>query len=302
MASDNSLHIPVLTQPLVELLVPSAYEVGIDCTLGFGGHARAILEHVGSVRLIGMDMDPSALGQARANLSDFSERITFIQSNFAQIGRVLGELDIPRVDFIYADLGVSSMQLEEGKRGFSFQHDGPLDMRMDPDLPRRAADLVNSLKEQELADLIFRYGEEGRSKKIANLIIQARRSHRIDSTGELAGIVCQALGVDAGSLGRQRLHPATRTFQALRIAVNDELGNLERLLRIAPSILNPKGRIGVISFHSLEDRLVKEDFRTQSEKGIYRVLTAKPIEAKPEEILRNPRSRSGKLRVAQNIL
>jgi 16S rRNA (cytosine1402-N4)-methyltransferase len=301
VALESGTHIPVLTTPLLEVLRPGINEVGVDCTLGLGGHAGAVLAREGSVRLIGLDMDPSALERARENLASFSSQVTLIHSNFADLLRVLEELKQPAVDFIYADLGFNSTQMDESPRGFSFQHDAPLDMRMDPSLGRRAADLVNSLREPELGDLIFQYSEEGRSKKIAKLICQARRSHRIDSTAELAGIVCQALGVDPNNLGRQRIHPATKTFQALRIAVNNELGNLEKLLKIVPGILKPGGRFAVISFHSLEDRLVKDDFRTRSQDGVYEILTPKPIEAQPSEILRNPRSRSAKLRAAQKI-
>jgi len=301
VASDKKTHISVLTRPLLQGLRPSHDETGVDCTVGLGGHARLILEQEPTVRLIGLDMDPSALEQAKENLAPQADRITLVHANFADLPNVMANLSIPAVDFIYADLGVSSMQLDEGGRGFSFQSDGPLDMRMNPDIPRRAADLVNSMKEPELADMIFKYGEEGRSKKIAHRIIEARRSHRIDSTAELAALVCEGLGVDPNAIGRQRIHPATKTFQALRIAVNDELGNLERLLEAAPSLLKPGARFAVISFHSLEDRLVKDDFRKRSEAGVYQVLTPKPIEAEPTEILRNPRSRSAKLRVVQKI-
>lgn len=301
VASDHVTHIPVLTDSLLEAIRPAPHEVGVDCTLGLGGHARAFLEREPSLRLIGLDVDPAAMDQAQENLAPVADRITLVRANFADVARVLGEHGVSGVDFVYADLGVSSMQLDEGERGFSFQQDAPLDMRMDPNLPRRAADLVNGLKEQELADLIFNYGEEGRSRKIAHLIIQARRSHRIDSTAELASIVCHALGIDPAHLGRQRLHPATRTFQALRIAVNNELTNLDQLLQVVPGLLKPGGRFGVISFHSLEDRRVKDDFRTRARAGVYEVLTDRPIEADPSEILRNPRSRSAKLRVARKI-
>jgi len=301
VALDKIQHIPVLTKPLLDTLRPSPGQTGIDCTVGLGGHARSILEQDPSVHLIGLDMDPSALELARKNLAPFSSQTTLVHSNFTDLANVLTTLNIPAVDFIYADLGVSSMQLDQGDRGFSFQSEGPLDMRMNPNVNKRAADLINSMKEQELADLIFKYGEEGKSKKIAHQIIQSRRSHRIDSTGELAAIVCQALGIDPNTIGRQRIHPATKTFQALRIAVNNELGNLETLLNTAPGLLKPNGRFAVISFHSLEDRLVKESFKKQAETGVFQILTAKPIEADPSEILRNSRSRSAKLRAIQKI-
>jgi 16S rRNA (cytosine1402-N4)-methyltransferase len=301
VVSESGIHIPVLTAPLLEVLCPGKNELGLDCTLGLGGHARAVMEREETVRIIGLDQDPRALEQARDNLVSFSGRMTFVHTNFADLLTVLEELNLTGVDFVYADLGVNSTQLEAGDRGFSFQQDGPLDMRMNPETGKRAADLVNSLRETELGDLIFKYGDEGRSKKIARMICQARRSHRIDSTAELAGIVCLAMGVDPKNLGQQRIHPATKTFQALRIAVNNELGNLEKLLEIVPRILKPGGRFAVISFHSLEDRLVKDDFKTRSQAGIYEILTPKPIEATASEILRNSRSRSAKLRAAQKV-
>jgi 16S rRNA (cytosine1402-N4)-methyltransferase len=299
LASEYGGHIPVLTKPLLALLAPQTGQIAVDCTLGLGGHAKALLEKEPSLKLIGLDMDPNALELARRNLEPWADRVTLVHANFSQISNVLIDLKIPAVDMIYADIGVSSMQIDQPGRGFSFLDEGPLDMRMDPSLTKRAADLVNGLKENELSDLIFQYGEEGKSRKIAHMIIQARRSHRIDSTTELASVICHALDLDPQNLSRQRIHPATKTFQALRIAVNNELGNLESLLASAPNLLNGQGRLAVISFHSLEDRIVKEDFKKREEQGIYRVLTAKPIEAEPSEILRNSRSRSAKLRGAQ---
>jgi 16S rRNA (cytosine1402-N4)-methyltransferase len=299
LASEYGGHIPVLTKPLLELLGPQAEQIAVDCTVGLGGHAKALLEKEPSLKLIGLDMDPNALELARRNLEPWIDRVTLVQANFSQISNVLADLKIPAVDMIYADIGVSSMQIDQPGRGFSFLDEGPLDMRMDPSLTKRAADLVNGLKETELSDLIFQYGDEGRSRKIAHMIIQARRSHRIDSTTELASLICQAMGIDPQNMSRQRIHPATKTFQALRIAVNNELGNLESLLASAPNLLNPQGRLAVISFHSLEDRIVKDDFKKREEQGIYRIITPKPIEAEPSEILRNSRSRSAKLRGAQ---
>ncbi len=253
------------------------------------------------IRLIGFAVESTALEKARENLADYAGRVTFVQANFGDLARILSEQGLSEVDAIYADIGVSSMQIDQPERGFSFLQDGPLDMRMDRNEPKRAADIVNSYKETELADLIFKYGEEGKSRKIAHLIIQARRSHRIDSTAELASIVCQALGFDPQSISKQRIHPATKTFQALRIAVNHELENLEALLETAPTKLKHGGRFAVICFHSLEDRLVKERFRKLSSEGGYQLLTAKPIEAESVEILRNPRSRSAKLRALQKL-
>jgi 16S rRNA (cytosine1402-N4)-methyltransferase len=299
LASKYSGHIPVLVKPLLDLLAPASGQIAVDCTVGLGGHAKALLEKEPALTLIGLDMDPHALELAGKNLEPWKDRIKLVLANFSQLPDVLSELNIPAVDMIYADIGVSSMQIDRPDRGFSFLEEGPLDMRMNPSQTKRAADIVNGLKESELADILFRYGEETRSKKIAHLIIQARRSHRIDSTTELASIICQALGIDPQNLSRQRIHPATKTFQALRIAVNNELGNLESLLNSAPGLLAPQGRLAVISFHSLEDRMVKEDFKNRAQEGIYRIITSKPIEADPSEILRNSRSRSAKLRGAQ---
>lgn len=288
-----------MTRPLIDLLAPSVGQIAVDCTVGLGGHAKALLEREPAMTLIGLDMDPRALEAAGKTLAAWADRVKLIHANFSELSHVLTELKIPTVDMVYADIGVSSMQIDRADRGFSFLEEGPLDMRMDPSQGKRAADLVNGLKEAELADLIFQYGEEGKSKKIAHLIIQARRSHRIDSTTELASIVCQALGMDPQHLSRQRIHPATKTFQALRIAVNNELGNLEGLLKSAPQVLGMGGRLAIISFHSLEDRMVKDDFKRRGDEGVYRVLTPKPIEAEAGEILRNSRSRSAKLRGAQ---
>jgi 16S rRNA (cytosine1402-N4)-methyltransferase len=277
-SSAGSGHIPVLTSPLIDMLAPAANQVAVDCTVGLGGHARAI----------------------EATLAPWKDRVSLVHANFSELPLVLSDLKITGVDMLYADIGVSSMQLDTAERGFSLQQDGPLDMRMDVSRPKRAADLVNSLKEPELSDLLFKYGEESKSRKITKLICQVRRSHRIDSTVELASIVCHALDIDPNNVG-QRIHPATRTFQALRIAVNGELENLEMLLQSAPSVLSAGGRFAVISFHSLEDRLVKEDFKKRSDEGVYRILTPKPIEAEPSEILKNSRSRSAKLRVVEKI-
>lgn len=302
MTNEQQQHIPVLVDQLVALVNPSPGTVGVDCTLGGGGHALAICRAVGGdITLFGIDVDPGAIKLARRTLADFSASVTTVRGNFAAISQILSERGHQTVNFIYADLGTSSMQLAAADRGFSFCHDGPLDMRLDPELTTRAADLVNSLKETELGDLIFRYGEEPKSRKIARLICQARRGHRLDSTRELADLVCQALGIDPDRLRPGRIHPATKTFQALRIAVNDELGRLERLLEQVDSLLAPGGRFAVISFHSLEDALVKEDFRRKEEKGIYRPLTKKPVVAEQSEIIRNSRSRSAKLRAVKKV-
>ncbi len=299
---ENPSHIPVLKEKLIEILEPQPGQTVIDCTVGAAGHCLGILEKTkGNIKLIAIDIDPHAIELAKRNLKQYSDNIIFVNANFGRIYDIIKELNISAPDIIYADLGVSSMQLDNPERGFSFRADGKLDMRMNPELPKTAADIINSMKEQELADLIFKYGEETKSRKIAKLICQARRNQRIESTAKLAQIICQALGFSTDRLARQRIHPATKTFQALRIAVNNELGNLETLLNSIPKILKSSGRFAVISFHSLEDRIIKENFKQNEAKNIYRILTPKPIKPDQNEILRNPRARSAKLRAIQKI-
>lgn len=271
----------------------------LDATIGLGGHARLLAKAIGSDgRLIGLDVDPANLELARQVLSDAPCRVDLVHGNFSEVRAVLASLGLERVDVLLADLGISSTQLDEPERGFSFQNDGPLDMRLDPRLTTTAADLVNRLKERELADLMYFNAQEMRSRRIARRICDVRREGRITRTGQLAEIVCKVLGADPRSR-RSRIHPATRTFMALRMAVNDEIPNLEALLAAAPGILAPGGRIGVIAFHSVEDKPVKNDFRTRKKGGVYEIVTKKPVIAEPEERRANPRSRSAKLRVAR---
>ncbi len=300
--NNDELHIPVLTDQLVGLINPTPGSVGVDCTLGLGGHAVAMIQACGEdVKLIGLDVDPQAIEVAAQRLDDYAQSITIVKGNFADIANVLSEMEVEAVDFIYADLGTSGLQLADAERGFSFAADGPLDMRLDPSLTTKAVDIVNGTKETALADLIFRYGDENRSRKIAEMICKARRDRRIDSTRQLAEIVCHALGKDINRIKPGRIHPATKTFQALRIAVNNELGQLERLLNSVPRLLKTSGRFAVISFHSLEDRMVKQNFRVNADEGVYNVLTKKPICPEPSELIRNPRARSAKLRVAEKV-
>ncbi len=302
MPEHQAEHIPVLTSQLLQIFKPEKHKIIVDCTLGLGGHAEAILKASdASTQLIGLDLDRQAIETARRRLSPFASQLTLVHANFGNISHIQEELNIPPADLIYADLGLSSLQIGDASRGFSFRNDGPLDMRMDTSLAKQASDMVNSLKEEELSNLIFRYGEEGKSRKIAKLICKARRERRILSTVQLADIVCQALGVERGRLTRNRIHPATRTFQAFRIAINNEITNLEHLLKNIPSVLKKNGIFAVISFHSLEDRMVKENFRDGSKKGSYRLITTKPITADPTEILRNPRARSAKFRAVQKV-
>jgi 16S rRNA (cytosine1402-N4)-methyltransferase len=292
-------HVPVLTaEVLAHLELPTAACV-LDCTTGCGGHAAAILadpEFTGI--MIGLDVDASNLETARSRLADHGERWTGRRANFAEFDAVLDERGIDHVDAILADLGTSSNQIDDPRRGFSFQADGPLDMRLDDRTSTTAADLVNAMNETELADLIYQYSQERLSRRIARGICRARREQRITTTLRLARVVCSSMGADPTS-HRHGIHPATRTFLALRAAVNAEDDVLMQLLAKAPDRLAPGGRIAVISFHSTEDRMVKSDFRRRRADGVYEVVTRKPITASPAERDANPRARSAKMRVAR---
>jgi 16S rRNA (cytosine1402-N4)-methyltransferase len=263
----------------------------VDMTVGAGGHAEALLE-AGVGRVVGVDRDPDALRLASARLARFGERFRVLPGAFGQAPAAA--IRAGEVDGVLFDLGVSSMQLDEGERGFGYRTDGPLDMRMDPgSAGPSAADLVNDLPEQELADLIFRFGEERQSRRVARAIVRARERGRIETTGELAGIVAGALGRRPG-----RAHPARRTFQALRIAVNREIEELTTSLPWAASVLAPGGRVVVLAYHSLEDREVKRFFR---DTAALRPLVKRPLVPSEEEVLRNPRSRGAKLRAAEKV-
>lgn len=267
----------------------------IDATVGLGGHAVEIAKQLQQGRLIGIDRDAQALEIARERLAEFGERVTLVQSRFSKIDEVARRLKLAPADGILADLGVSSLQLDAPERGFSFRGAGPLDMRMDSGESETAAEIVNYRPEQELADLIYRYGEERHSRRIARAIVRARP---IRDTEHLATVVAGAQKVR----GRQKLHPATKTFLALRIAVNRELEDLEQFLDRAPATLNLKGRWIVVSYHSLEDRLVKQAFRRWAQQGVVKVLTKHVMIPTPEEIQQNPRARSAKMRVAEKIV
>ena len=292
-------HTPVLPEEVVKLLAPQPGDVVVDATVGAGGHAALIAQAIRPAgALCGLDVDAAALDIAAERLADCDCRVSLHRRNFAELGLLLEESGIPGADVLLADLGVSSMQLEDPQRGFSFSTDGPLDMRMDERSGRRAAELVNRLGERELADLIYRYSQERFSRRIAKRVCSARREGRITTTGQLAAIVCRAVGADPHSR-RSKIHPATRTFQALRIAVNDELAALAKFLEQAPRCLKTGGRFGVISFHSLEDGMVKRDFRRRREQGIYEIVTKRLVVAGADERASNPRARSAKLRVAR---
>lgn len=292
-------HIPVLTEPLLEWIKLPTDGKMADVTVGHGGHSRLFGRLLGPEGLIcGLDVDPNSLEAANAALKDLACRVVLVRENFAGIGDVLSQQGIDRVHFILADLGFSSAQMEDTERGLSFQTPMPLDMRLDDRLTTTAADLVNKLSQTELADLIYEYGQDRASRRIARFIVQQRSLKKLTLTTELASLVCRALkqGPRPG-----RIHPATRTFQALRIAVNHEMDNLDNLLKQAPKLLLPGGYIAIISFHSLEDGRVKRDFRQNKEDGLYEIITKKPIMADSAEAAQNPRARSAKLRIARRL-
>jgi len=304
------MHQSVLLAEVIAALQPHPGGVYIDGTVGAGGHTAALLAaSAPDGQLFGFDRDQSALELARRQLAQFGQRVHLFQANFDRLAEIAQAHGLPKADGILLDLGVSSMQFDQPERGFSFQTEGPLDMRMDASTGPTAADLVNNLPEEELANLIYQYGEERHSRRIARAILKARP---IRSTAELAQIVLRASGASRSE--RSKIHPATRTFQALRIAVNDELGALERTLPQALEWLRPGGRLAVISFHSLEDRIVKNYFKQESQdcicppeqpvctcrhKATIDIITKKPITASRKEIEANPRARSAKLRVVE---
>jgi 16S rRNA (cytosine1402-N4)-methyltransferase len=284
------VHIPVLQELVLELFREKQLKSFIDATLGAAGHSLAMLkEHPELTCLIGFDRDPSALNNAKSLLPDTS---ILIHSNYRRLQEKLLEHSITQVDGILFDIGVSSMQLDQPERGFSFQHDGPLDMRMDSTQSLTAEDVISSYPEDKLANIIYNYGEERASRRIAKAIVQARRRERIDSTAKLVKVIETVLP------RRGKIHPATKTFQALRIEVNSELESLQTALDQALELLAPEGILAVISFHSLEDRIVKNTFRNQ-DKAVFQILTKKPLTASQEECRANPRSRSAKLRAIQ---
>jgi len=273
----------------------------VDATLGHGGHSFLFGQHLGpGGTLVGFDIDPLSLERAKPRLEGLRCRVILVKSNFAAMAQRLQELGIPEVDFILADLGLCSAQLADGEIGLSFRTDMPLDMRIDESLETSAADIVNGYDEKSLADLIFAYGQDRASRRIARYIVGRRRRERITTTRQLANVVCSALRTPGKKRWSKR-HPATRTFQALRIAVNHELDNLQTLLAAAPVLLKNRGHLAVISFHSLEDGMVKRDFKQREKDGQYRLLTKKPIVPTPDEVLSNRRARSAKLRMAQKI-
>ena len=290
-------HVPVLTEPLLERIQLPTDGIMVDATVGHGGHSRHFGRQLGPAGvLLGLDVDQHSIQRARSTLSDLACRVVLVRENFARMDEILTQQGIDTVDVILADLGFCSGQLEDTSRGLSFQTPQPLDMRLDDRLTTTAADLVNSLGQKELADVIYEYGQDRASRRIARFIVQQRSVKKLTTTTELAAVVAKALRRGGKP---PRIHPATRTFQALRIAVNHELESLDALLDAAPDRLKPGGTIAIISFHSLEDRRVKLNFRKNKANGLYEILTKKPMTAMPDEIERNPRSRSAKLRIAR---
>jgi 16S rRNA (cytosine1402-N4)-methyltransferase len=307
-------HTTVLLEETVDLVAPRDGGRYIDCTLGGGGHSERLLERSApSGRVLGIDQDPAAIRHAGERLARYGERFTPVHGNFRDVARIAVEFGFTGADGVVFDLGVSSVQLDEAERGFSYRFDAPLDMRMNPDQPKSAADLVNELSEPELADLIFRFGEERFSRRIARAIVERRKRGRIESTAELAELVKSAIPAPARRTGP---HPARRTFQALRIAVNDELGALEAALAGAFETVRSGGRIAVITFHSLEDRIVKKTFAGWAAGCVCppelpvcqcgripqaRLLVKKPVTPGAAELARNPRARSAKLRAIEKL-
>jgi 16S rRNA (cytosine1402-N4)-methyltransferase len=291
--SESSVHVPVLLREVLEAFAPADGGVFVDGTLGGGGHTRAVAERVGATgRVIAVDLDPAAIRRAEDTFAGWP--VAVANASYADIPEVLDELDIPAVDGVLLDLGLSSDQLADAARGFSFQSEGELDLRFDPEHGEPAWRMLARLSEEHLADLIYQFGEERFSRRIARRIVEERRTRPIHTATQLAELVRSCVPRSKG----HSIDPATRTFQALRIAVNGELDALKIALRRLPERLKPGGRLAIISFHSLEDRMVKEAFRDDQR---LRVLTRKPIEASEEEVSRNPRARSAKLRVAERV-
>ncbi|MGD2114804.1 MAG: 16S rRNA (cytosine(1402)-N(4))-methyltransferase RsmH [Acidobacteriota bacterium] len=315
--SPDADHVPVLVDETLRYLLPERPDSGrglfVDATVGLGGHAEALLEAAPGVRLLGIDRDPRALERAGRRLARFGDRVRLAEGAFSELAALAERAGEPSAAGVYADLGVSSLQLDTAERGFSFRFDAPLDMRMGTRGPT-AAEIVNSYPEADLARIFREYGEERQARRIARTLVEARRSEPVETTGDLRRLILEAKGGRPGRPGRRegRVDPATRVFQALRIEVNRELDELERFLEEAVQLLELDGRLVVISYHSLEDRIVKNTLRDlargevdeitgrpRAETRVIEVLTKKPITPSPQEVAANPRSRSAKLRAAR---
>jgi 16S rRNA (cytosine1402-N4)-methyltransferase len=287
-------HAPVLVAEVVSILAPGPDGVYVDCTVGLGGHTAALVE-AGAGRVIGIDRDPSALEAARARLAAFGDRVEFVHADYRDLPAVLLGRRVPSVAGVLADLGVSSMQLEDPARGFSFRSSGPLDMRMDPSGGSPLAERLRNVDETTLADVIWRFGEERRSRRVARSILAARDRGDLETTAALATAVRRGVGGGAW----QRIDPATRTFQALRIWVNGELDGLDQFIDAAVDALRPGGRLAIIAFHSLEDRIVKHTMRRLAASGGVTLVTRRPMVPGDAEIAANPRARSARLRAVE---
>lgn len=292
----ESIHVPVMLDKVVEYLEGIRKEYIVDCTFGGGGHSVELLKKFPEVKVIGIDRDLNAIKRGEMLKKDFKDRLSLFHSNFKNLPSLLNSINVSIVDAVLADLGVSSDLLEEPERGFSFQKDGPLDMRMDETSSLTAEMVLNSYPRERLEKIFFEYGQERFSRRIAKVICEYRKKKRITTTKELAELISRHVRKNS------RIHPATRIFQALRIEVNNELNSLNEFLRSIPPLLSAGGRIVVISFHSLEDRIVKSFFRESEEKGILKIITKKPLSPNEEEIVRNPRARSARMRVAEKCL
>lgn len=304
MVIPPSGHDPVLLNEILDCCLPRDGHVVVDATVGRGGHSLALARAIAPRgTLIGIDYDPRNLEYARDRLAEAGliNHVRLFHANFSEITKVLGQANHPQVDVILADLGVSTNQLFEETYGLSFSNPLPLDMRLDPRNPLTAKTIVNTWSEQKLANLLYELADERFSRKIAKKIVETRKRSPINTTDELADLVRSVVPVQRGSQRSVHIDPATRTFLALRMVVNGEMENLERLLKAAPGCLRPGGKIAVISFHSTEDRLVKHMFRSAEQTGQLKVLTSKPIVPSESEIQANPRSRSAKLRVARRV-
>ena len=294
-------HIPVMLEEFMEFLNPKENDVMVDGTLGLGGHAEAILKRIGPRgRLVGIDKDQRSLDTAKERLRPYVEQTYFVQGDFRDLDTILSELGITKVNGILLDLGISSAHLGDPQRGFSFQAQGPLDMRMDQSNPVSAFELVNSLPEKELAVILRDYGEERWHNRIARTIVRQRAMRPIETTADLREVVLKAVPSPRGR--GERIHPATRTFQAVRIAVNRELESIAVVLKKCVDLLAPGGRIAVIAFHSLEDRIVKQQFRDWARDGKVKLVVKKPLRPGEKECQENPRARSARLRIAERTV
>jgi 16S rRNA (cytosine1402-N4)-methyltransferase len=293
-------HIPVLLNDVLDVINPQPGQRIVDCTLGLAGHASELLRRITpGGKLIALDFDPANIALARAKLEQVGGDFSLHHSNFAGVDKILAAAGIASVDAILADIGVASPQIDDPARGFSYRRPGPLDMRMDATRGQPASNLVNRMSEKELAAALLELGDETDAPQIARLIVERRKESPITTTEQLTAIVCEARDFTLKRAAGAKLHPAARTFQALRMLVNRELANLQRLLDVAPTLLKPGGVIAIVTFHSGEDRLVKQSFRDARRAGIYSKIADDPVVATPEEATRNPRSRSAKLRWAR---